>query len=49
MNMRIYCHDLVGLDSKTLVLYLLINFTLFSLCFLSIKNHLSFGTKLRFS
>jgi hypothetical protein len=31
MNMRICCYDLVGVDSKTLVPFLLFYFTLFSL------------------
>jgi hypothetical protein len=32
MNMRICCYDLVGVDSKTLVPFLLFYFTLFTLC-----------------
>jgi len=36
--MRICCYDLVGVDSKTLVPYLLIIFTLFILYFLFIKK-----------
>jgi hypothetical protein len=50
MNMKIYCYDLVGVDSKTSVLYLLFNSALFSLCFyFLLKNHKSFGTRLRFN
>jgi hypothetical protein len=49
MNMRIYCYDLVGVDSKTLIPYLLIIFTLFSLCFLFIINQFFFGTRLGFN
>jgi hypothetical protein len=33
MNMIICYYDLVGVDSKTLVHFLLFYFTLFSLCF----------------
>ena len=40
MNMRIYCYDLLGVDSKNLALYLLINLTLFSLCFIFIKKNI---------
>jgi hypothetical protein len=32
MNMRICSYDLVGVDSKTLVPFLLFYFTLFTLC-----------------
>jgi len=32
MNMIICCYDLVGVDSKTLVPFLLFYFTLFTLC-----------------
>jgi hypothetical protein len=48
MNMRICCYDLVGVDSKTLVPFLLFSFTLFTLCFFIIKNKnlLIFGTRL---
>jgi hypothetical protein len=49
MNMRICCYDLVSVDSKTLVPYLLIIFTLFSLCFLFIRNQIFFGTRLWFN
>jgi hypothetical protein len=49
MNLRICCYDLVGGDSKTLVPYLLIIFTLFSLCFLFIINQIFFGTRLGFN
>jgi hypothetical protein len=52
MNMRICCYDLVGVDSKTLVHFLLFYFTLFSLCFFFIiiknQNLLIFGTRLGF-
>jgi hypothetical protein len=53
MNMRICCYDLVGVDSKTLVSFLLFYFTLFSLCFLFFFYQKSisqvFGTRLRFN
>jgi hypothetical protein len=43
MNMRICCYDLVGVDSKTLVHFLLFYFTLFTLCCFSfIKNQMFF-------
>ena len=31
---EICCYDLVSVDSKTIVLYFLVNFILFSLCFI---------------
>jgi hypothetical protein len=49
MNMRICCYDLVGVDSKTLIPYLLIIFILFSLCFIFIRNQIFFGTRLGFN
>jgi len=52
MNMRICRYDLVGVDSKTLVSFLLFYFTLFSLCFFFFlfknKKLLIFGTMLGF-
>jgi hypothetical protein len=43
MNMRICCYDLVGVDSKTLVHFLLFYFTLFFyVVFLFIKNQTFF-------
>jgi hypothetical protein len=50
MTMRICYYDLVDANSKTFVLYLLINFTLFSLYSLfSIPNHSTFRTRSRFN
>jgi hypothetical protein len=43
MNMRICCYDLVGVDSKTLVPFLLFYFTLFYVFFIY-QNLLIFGT-----
>jgi hypothetical protein len=40
--MRICCYDLVGVDSKTLVPFLLFYFTLFSLCFLYLSKSINF-------
>jgi hypothetical protein len=49
--MRICCYDLMGVDSKTLVPFLLFYFgiILFMFFFLFIKNQTFFGTRLRFN
>jgi len=50
MNMRIYCYNLVGADSKTLVSFVLFyfGFILFYFGFIY-QNQTFFGTRLRFN
>jgi hypothetical protein len=48
MNMRICCYDLVGVDSKTLVPFVLFCFVLFMFFFYLPKSN-CFGTRLGFN
>jgi hypothetical protein len=49
MNMRIYCYDLVGVDSKTLVPLVLFYFGFILFMFFFLLSKIFSGTRLRFN